>query len=162
MTTLTYLPTFILRLVSSGALLLLVSCGGVPLKSTPPPSLPPTEVTHIKPPQQPQLDVEDQLLHTMAEARKLGPANPLLLSTMYSLAAFYREHDEFKKAEGMYQEALALKEHANGHEHQDVAMILHQYAALLRDAGRSQEATALEHRARQIQASHPNPIHSSP
>jgi len=154
----TYLPTVILRLIPLGTLVLLVSCSGVPLKSTPPPSLTPTEITHIKTPQ----DVEDQLLHTMAEARKLGPANPLLLSTMYSLAAFYREHDEFKKAEEMYQEALALKEHANGPEHQDIAMILHQYAALLRDARRLQEATALEHRARQIQASHPQQSLSGP
>jgi ABC-type phosphate transport system auxiliary subunit len=81
---------------------------------------------------------------------------------MYSLASFYRDHEEYKKAEGIYQEALSLKEHVNGPEHQDVAMILHQYAALLREARRLQEATALEHRARQIQASHNQPTHSRP
>jgi len=98
----------------------------------------------------------------MANARKLGPANPLLLSTIYSLASFYRDHEKFEKAEGMYQEALLLKEHVNGPEHQDVAMILHQYADLLREASRLEEATALEHRARQIQASHNQPTHSRP
>ena len=143
---------FITRVISLGLLLGLVSCSSVPLKSTPPP-IPPTEVTHIEQ----QHDVEDQLLKTMAKARTLGPANPLLLSTMYSLASFYRDHGEFEKAEGMYQEALSIKEHVNGPEHQDVAIILHQYAALLRDAHRLQEATVLEHRARQIQASHNQP-----
>ena len=153
MTPFTHLTT---RVISLGLLLGLASCSSVPLKSTPPP-IPPTEVTHIEQ----QHDVEDQLLKTMAKARTLGPANPLLLSTMYSLASFYRDNEEFEKAEGMYQEALSLKEHVNGPEHPDVAIILHQYAALLRDAHRLQEATVLEHRARQIQASHnqPTPFH---
>ncbi|MDT7043781.1 tetratricopeptide repeat protein [Candidatus Nitronereus thalassa] len=102
-------------------------------------------------------DVEQQLLHTLAEARKLGPANPLLLSTMYSLASFYREHHAFEKAERLYQEALLIKEQLHGPHHPDLAIILHQYAALLRDAQRVQEATELEQRARQIQNSSPIP-----
>ena len=154
MTPFTHLITRVIPLV---LLLGLASCSSVPLKSTPPP-IPPTEVTHIEQ----QHDVEHQLLQTMAKARTLGPANPLLLSTMYSLASFYRDHGEFEKAEGVYQEALSLKEHVNGPEHQDVAIILHQYAALLRDAHRLEEATALEHRARRIQASQIQPIHSRP
>ncbi len=158
MTTFAYVPTCVIRLTSMGFLLWLASCSGGPLKSTLPPSLPPTEVTHIEQ----QQNVEDQLLRTMAKARTLGPANPLLLSTIYSLASFYRDHEEFEKAEGMYQEALLLKEHVNGPEHQDVAMILHQYADLLRETSRLEEATALEHRARQIQASHNQPTHSRP
>ncbi len=148
---------FITRVISLGLLLGLASCSGVPLQSTPPP-IPPTEAMHLKQ----QHDVENQLLQTLAKARKLGPTNPLLLSTIYSLASFYRDHKEFEKAEGMYQEALALKEQVNGPEHQDVAIILHQYAALLRDAHRLQEATALEHRARQIQASHNQPTYFRP
>jgi len=99
-------------------------------------------------------EVEQQLLQTMSEARKLGPANPLLLSTMYSLASFYREHEAYDQAEQIYQEALALKEQISGPTHQDIAIILHHYAALLRDARREKEATALEHRARQIQSFH--------
>jgi len=157
MTQFAHFTTRALDLISLALLLGLASCSGIPLKSTPPP-LPPTEVTHIEQ----QHNVEHQLFQTMAKARELGPANPLLLSTMYSLASFYRDHEEYKKAEGIYQEALSLKEHVNGPEHQDVAMILHQYAALLREARRLQEATALEHRARQIQASHNQPTHSRP
>jgi len=148
MTPFAYLTHHVFHLMALGLLLGVASCSSGPLKSTPPP-ISPTEVTHI----QQHHDVENQLLQTMAKARKLGPANPLLLSTIYSLASFYRDHEEFEKAERMYQEALSLKEQVNGPEHQDVAMILHQYADLLREAHRLQEATALEHRARQIQAS---------
>lgn len=101
-------------------------------------------------------DVEQQLLTTLAEARKLGHANPLLLSTMYSLASFYREHGAFEKAELLYQEALAMKEKVGGPRHQDLVIILNQYAALLREAHRDQEASELEHRAHQIQAFHHN------
>gem|GEM_PF-1692727 len=138
----------------------LSSCSRLPSKSASHPSQHPpaptndgTDAGH---------EVEKQLLRTMSEARKLGPANPLLLSTMYSLASFYRNHQEFGKAERIYQEALSLKEQTNGPDHHDVAMILNQYAALLRDARRVQEATALEHRARQILAVHTQPAHSRP
>lgn len=138
------------HLITLGLFLGTVSCSTIPSKSTLPQSQPPTEITE----KQKQHEVENQLLNTMAEARNLGPANPLLLSTMYSLASYYRDHQEFEKAEAMYQEAISLKEKVNGPEHQDIALILLQYAALLRDARRMQEATALEHRAHLIQASH--------
>ncbi len=136
-------------LIVFGLLLGLVSCSSIRTKPSLPQNQTHTEVTDKNRHQ----EVESQLLDTMAEARNLGPANPLLLSTMYSLASFYREHHEIEKAEGIYQEAISLKEHVYGPNHQDVAIILHQYAALLRDAHRVQEATALEHRARKIQAS---------
>lgn len=136
------------QLIISGLLIGAVSCSVLP-KSTTPQSQPSAEITDKKE----QQGVESQLLKTKAEARNLGPANPLLLSTIYSLASFYREHHEFEKAEGMYQEAISLKERVYGPDHQDIALILKQYAALLRDAHRVQEAAALEHRARQIQES---------
>ena len=140
---------FIAQVITLVFLLGLVNCSRVPSKSTLPQSQQPKEITNTHE----QQSVESQLLKTMEEARNLGPANPLLLSTMYSLASFYREHQEFEKAEGIYQKAISLKEQVYGPGHQDIAIILNQYEALLRDARRVQEATALEHRARQIQAS---------
>jgi len=141
--------TWLYKLFVLGLLFGLVSCSSAPQKPRPPQSQAPSKITNTKE----HHGIETQLLNTMAEARKLGPANPLLLSTMYSLASYYREHQEFEKAEGMYQEAISLKEHVSGPHHQDVAIILNQYAAMLRDAHRMQEATALEHRARKIQSS---------
>lgn len=146
------------HLIVLGLLLGTVSCGSIPTKPQTTQQPLPTTV----PNKQELRGVESQLLDTMTEARTLGPANPLLLSTMYSLASFYREHQEFEKAEAMYQEAIALKEKVNGPEHRDIAMILNQYAALLRDARRPQEATALEHRALQIQAFHTQHTASRP
>ncbi len=145
----TYRTIWAYKLFVLGLLLGLVSCGSIPPKPRSPQTQTHTEITD----KNIHHGVESQLLNTMAEARKLGPANPLLLSTMYSLASYYRDHQEFEKAEGMYQEAISLKEHVSGPHHQDVAIILNQYAALLRDAHRMQEATALEHRARKIQSS---------
>ena len=139
------------HVITLGFLLGLVACSSTPLRPQPFQSHPPTAVEVLE--RQEQRGVESQLLKTQAEARNLGTANPLLLSTMYSLASFYREHHEFDKAEAIYREAISLKEQVYGPDHQDIALILNQYAALLRDARRVQEATALEHRARQIQAS---------
>lgn len=146
----TKLSTRVILFLIWGLLFGLASCSRVPSKPTTSSYPPPAAVQQVDQ----QQEVEQQLLHTLSEARKLGPANPLLLSTMYSLASFYREHQAFEKAERVYQEALHLKERVNGPEHQDIIIILHQYAALLRDARREQEATALEHRARQIKAIH--------
>ena len=136
----------------------LVSCRSSLSKSVPSQSQRSTPADPIEQ----QENVEQQLLRTLAEARKLGPANPLLLSTMYSLASFYREHQAYGKAERLYQEALLLKEQQQGPHHPDLAIILNQYAALLRDAQRPQEASELEHRAHQIQNSPAPPSSSQP
>lgn len=144
----TYRTTWAYQVIVLGLLLGLVSCSSIQKTPRPPQWQAPSEITNTKE----HHGIERQLLNTMAEARKLGPANPLLLSTMYSLASYYREHEEFEKAEGMYKEAISLKAHVSGPNHQDVAIILTRYAALLRDAHRVPEATALELRARKIQA----------
>jgi tetratricopeptide (TPR) repeat protein len=90
---------------------------------------------------------EQQLLTTVKNAEQLGPGNPLLLSSLYSLAAYYGERKEYDKAAAQYEKALRLKEEANGPNHPDVAAILKRYAQLLLEANRSSEAESLLHRA---------------
>ncbi len=107
-------------------------------------------------------NAEQQLLKAVAQARKLDPANPLLLSSLYSLAEFFRSQREFSKAESIYQQALSLKEHANGPDHPDVATILENYAALLRESDRPEKAQQLESRAKAIRAKHLHTPSSSP
>lgn len=103
---------------------------------------------------------EQQLLATVKNAEKLGPGNPLLLSSLYSLATFYGERKEYKKASAQYERALQLKEEANGPNHPDVAAILRRYARLLEEAGRPAEAEKLLLRADAIlaQSSAPLPL----
>ncbi len=49
---------------------------------------------------------------------------------------------------------LAIREKAVGPEHPDVATSLKNYAALLRETGRGNEAARLEARAKAIRAKH--------
>ncbi len=102
-------------------------------------------------------EVERSLQDAIQQAERLGPSNPFLLTSLYSLAAFYRDQQEFSKAEMVYQRALALKENSTGPEHPDVALILENYARLLKTANRQAEALPLESRARAIRAQVPSP-----
>ena len=96
--------------------------------------------------------VEQQLLSTVKQAETLGPGNPLLLSSLYSLANYYQEKKEFEKAAEQYQRILEIKEHMIGPNHPDIADILQRYARLLHQANRHSEAQNLSARAEAILA----------
>ncbi len=110
--------------------------------------------TLAQPPQ-----VEQQLLTTIKSAETLGQGNPLLLSSIYSLANFYQERKEYDKAADQYQRALHIKEEMSGPDHPDIAAILQRYARLLQEAKRPTEAANLLARANAILArSSPPPV----
>ncbi len=96
--------------------------------------------------------VEQQLLSTIKNAEVLGKGNPLLLSSLYSLANFYHDRKEYDKAAAQYERALHLKEDISGPNHPDVAAILQRYARLLEEAKRPTEAANLLARADAILA----------
>ena len=96
--------------------------------------------------------VEAQLLQTVKHAESLGRGNPLVLSSLYSLASYYRSQGQYEKAELQYQKALQLKEELSGPDHPDLVTILENYADLLRDAKRYTEADNLSSRAAAILA----------
>lgn len=96
--------------------------------------------------------VEQQLLSTIQNAEGLGKGNPLLLSSLYSLADFYQNRKEYDKAAEQYQRALHIKEETTGPNHPDVAAILQRYARLLQEANRPTEAANLTARADAILA----------
>jgi len=99
-------------------------------------------------------EVEAQLLETVKTAENLGEGNPLLMSSLYSLATFYEQQGKYEKAEEQYKRALLIKEKVSGPDHPDVAIILNNYAALLRHAHRNEEADHLSWRANEIMAKH--------
>ncbi len=96
--------------------------------------------------------VERQLLATVKQAEQLEPGNPLLLSSLYSLASFYRGQKAYNKAAQQYQRVLDLKEHISGPNHPDLVAILQGYASLLFEANRPKKAAQLRARAGAIQA----------
>jgi len=58
----------------------------------------------------------------------------------------------YDEVEPLYQRSLAIVEKALGPEHPDVATSLENYAPLLRQIGRADEAERMEARAKAIQA----------
>lgn len=96
--------------------------------------------------------VEQQLLTTIHHAESLEPGNPLLLSSLYSLANFYHDRKEYEKAAEQYQQALQIKEAVSGPTHPDIAALLQRYARLLYEADRPTEAANLIARAEAILA----------
>lgn len=104
--------------------------------------------------------LENQLLATVKHAEDLGPGNPLLLSSLYSLATYYEDRKEYDKAAVQYERALKLKEAASGPNHPDVAAILQRYARLLQTANRPSEAANLLLRSEAILAQTSTPSSS--
>ncbi len=96
--------------------------------------------------------VEQQLLATIKNAENLEQGNPLLLSSLYSLASFYHDRKEYDKAANQYQRALHIKERISGPNHPDVAAILKRYARVLQEAKRPIQAANLLARADAILA----------
>ncbi len=111
----------------------------------------PTEPMALSPP---QAEVARQLSLALDAARALGPGHPLLISTLYSSAAFYHEQRRHAQAEALYRELLQMQEARMGDRHPDVALTLERYAALLRDANRLEDARHLESRVQLIRTTH--------
>ena len=62
----------------------------------------------------------------------------------------YQAQGRYAEAEPLHKRSLAILEKALGPEHPNVATSLENYAALLRETGRTAEADKLEARAKAI------------
>jgi tetratricopeptide (TPR) repeat protein len=72
--------------------------------------------------------------------------------SLSGLALLYKAQGNYAEAEPLFQRSLAIREQALGPEHPDVATSLENYAALLRETGRADEAAEMEARAKAIRA----------
>ncbi len=121
-------------------------------------------------------EAEKQFAAALKEAEGFGPQDPRVAVTLTHLAALYYNQGKYTEAEPLYKRALpivekalgpedqgkyaeaeplvkralAIFENALGPEHPDVAASLENYAALLRETGRSAEAAKLEARAKAV------------
>ncbi len=75
-----------------------------------------------------------------------------MAQSLNNLAALYHQQGRYAKAEPLYQRSLTIREKALGPEHPRVATSLENYAALLRQTTRADEAARMEARAKVIRA----------
>ncbi len=75
-----------------------------------------------------------------------------MAASLNNLAGLYEAQSHYAEAEPLYQRSLAILEKALGPEHTDVATTLENYAALLRETARGDEAESMEARAKSIRA----------
>ena len=73
-------------------------------------------------------------------------------TSLNNLAELYRDQGHYAEAEPLFKRSLAIVEKALGPEHPNVAQGLENYAALLRQTARADEAERMEARAKAIRA----------
>ncbi len=73
-------------------------------------------------------------------------------ASLNNLAQLYHAQGKDAEAEPLYQRSLAIREKALGPEHPDVATSLENYAALLRQTARADQAERMEARAKVMRA----------
>jgi len=82
----------------------------------------------------------------------LGLDNPVIAWTVDGLANLYREQDKYVEAEPLYRRSLAIKEQTLAPDHPSIMDTLENYATLLQQIQRTEEAAQFEKRAWAIQA----------
>ncbi len=87
--------------------------------------------------------------------RQLGPEHPEVARSLHALGYRYYRQREFTKAEPLYLRALAIQEGSAGVSAQELAVTLVDYAALLRQTGRTRQAWELERQAEKIRRANP-------
>ena len=73
-----------------------------------------------------------------------------MATDLNNLAELYRAQGRYAEAEPLYQRSLAIRKKALGPEHPYVAQTLENYAALLRQTERADEAERVEASAKEI------------
>jgi tetratricopeptide (TPR) repeat protein len=87
--------------------------------------------------------------------RALGADDVLTAQSLNNLALLYAAEGRFADAEPLYSRALSI--FSAKHAPADEATTLENYAAMLADAGRADEAAAAEQRARALRATDVRP-----
>ncbi|MFQ5664409.1 MAG: tetratricopeptide repeat protein [Terriglobia bacterium] len=99
-------------------------------------------------------EAEQEFSAAVEVAERFGENDARLAMTLHNLALTYQALGEATDAERVYRRAITIYENALGPGHPEVARTLENYAALLRDTGREDEAAELEARAQAIRAKH--------
>ena len=92
-------------------------------------------------------EAERQWGSALKEAKRFGPQDPRLATTLNNLAELYRAQGKYAEAEPLHKHSLAIREKALGPEHPEVATSLHNLALLYRAQGKYAEAEPLYNRS---------------
>ena len=89
---------------------------------------------------------------TRTRTQKPSSHNPSTAVLLNDLALLYEAQGHYAEPEPLYRRSLVIEEKALGPEHPDVATVLENYAALLRETARADEAEKMEVRAKAVRA----------
>ncbi len=98
-------------------------------------------------------EAEQLLSAAVNDAESYGPNNFRVAITLNILAGYYRTVDRHAEAEPLYERALTVAEARWSPDHPRVALILENYAILLGQMDRFEEAAAMAARASAIRRS---------
>ncbi len=114
-----------------------------------------TVVKNVDVPEAGQTDAMAVCLRPALLTRELGPEHPEVARSLHALGHVYYRQGEFAKAEPLYLRALAIQERSLGANAPEVARALFDYAALLKQTGRTRQAWDVEGRAAEIHRLNP-------
>jgi eukaryotic-like serine/threonine-protein kinase len=99
-------------------------------------------------------EAEAHLLQALSlKQQTYGPASTSTASTQKSLANVYRDQARYAEAEPLYRAALGILEASPQTRQIDLKEVMEAYAAMLRLAGRPDEATRMSERAAAVRSS---------
>ena len=84
-------------------------------------------------------------------AKTVGPTHPEMAKGLTSLSLIYEGKGEYEKALPLVKQALKVREGAYGSDHPNIIPTLDQYANLLKQMNRTEEAEALIAKRRNVQ-----------
>jgi tetratricopeptide (TPR) repeat protein len=84
--------------------------------------------------------------------RMLGPEHPDTAISLHWLAIIYSRKGEYEQAESFYLRTLNIYEKTLPPNHPNIIAVLNNYASLLREMNRIEDASKLDQRAREIRA----------
>jgi tetratricopeptide (TPR) repeat protein len=84
--------------------------------------------------------------------KQFGPDRPPVAQSLSDIAMCYALQGQYDRAEPLYKRVIAILEHNNFHEKQEMAVALENYSLVLRKTGRDVEAKTTLEQAREVRS----------
>jgi tetratricopeptide (TPR) repeat protein len=84
--------------------------------------------------------------------KQFGPDRPPVAQSLSDIAMCYALQGQYDRAEPLYKRVIAILEHNNFHEKQEMAIALENYSLVLRKTGRDVEAKTTLEQAREVRS----------
>ncbi len=87
----------------------------------------------------------------------LGDAHPHLIQPLLTLGLVAQVQKEFDRAESYYLRAIAIGKQTSGADHPNLIFLYERYASFLRQAGRDEDALAIDRQVEAMRAANQRP-----